>query len=243
MENPIDNTIRVGRRYWFVDGFTEILVGILFILLGGVLLLRGTAPHSSLMEQLTAILGPVSLIKLFGFLAAVLILWWLKNYFTYPRTGFVREKRISLEQIFTFLRNAALYLLLPLLVLVVALLYPPFTPALLSALPAWAPFVMSVVLSVVAILSSRWLGLGRFGRLGIAIILAGTVTAAWQIVIGLPPVAGDALSDAALVAVFDRTFTALGVLIVSAGACIAFAGMVTFLRYRKENPVPYQEEA
>jgi len=254
MGNPIDSAIRIGRRYWFVDGFTEMLAGGLFVMLGGVLLLRGMAPQGSFLAQFASIASDIGLIKVFGLLAAGLILWWLKDRFTYPRTGFVREKRVTVVQILTFLRNAILCLLLPVLALVAAFFFLPSMRAFLFSMPVWSPVAMSTIWAVLCILSGHWLGLRRFVLLGVLILLAGTGISAWQLAAGLPPIPVEALQSSPLAAlpealraplaeILNRAFVSIGWLTLVSGAIFAISGMVTFLRYRMENPVPYKEEA
>ena len=47
----------------------------------------------------------------------------------------------------------------------------------------------------------------------------------------------------AVVEIINRALTSLGVLILLSGVILALSGLVTFLRYRAENPTPYMEES
>ena len=254
MHNQIDGAIRVGRGYWFEDGFTEMLGGGLFVLLGGVLLLRGMAAQGSFLAQFASIASDIGFVKVFGLLAAGLIIWWVKDRFTYPRTGFVRGKRVTLAQMLTLLRNAVLCLLLPVLALAAVFFLVPSTWAILSSMPAWLPVFLSAILGAASILSGRWLGLRRFALLGVLILLTGIGIGAWQLAVGLPQLPVEALQSSSLAALpealraalaetLNRAFAGIGWLTVGSGAAFAISGLVTFLRYRKENPVPYKEEA
>jgi hypothetical protein len=253
MDNQIDSAIRVGRGYWFVDGFTEMLAGGLFVLLGGVMLLRGMAPQGSFVAQFASIASDIGFIKVLGLLAAGLILWWVKDRFTYPRTGFVRGKRVTVTQMLTFIRNAVLCLLLPVLGLVAAFFFLPSMGAILFSMPAWSPAFLGAILAVLCILSGHWMGLHRFGLLGVLILLTGIGISAWQLAAGLPPIPVEALQSSPLAAlpevlrapladILNRTFISIGLLTQVSGAVFATSGVVTFLRYRKENPAPYREE-
>ncbi len=254
MDNQIDSAIRVGRGYWFVDGFTEMLAGGLFVLLGGVLLLRGMAPQGTFLAQFASIASDIGFIKVLGLLAAGLILWWVKDRFTYPRTGFVREKRVTVRQVLTFIRNAVLCLLLPVLGLVAGFFFLPSMRAILFSMPVWSPAGMGAIWAVLCILLGHWVGLRRFGQLGVLILLAGIGISAWQLSAGLPPIPVEALQSSSLPAlseamrapladILNRAFVSIGLLTLLSGAVFAISGVVTFLRYRKENPAPYQEEA
>jgi hypothetical protein len=166
---------------------------------------------------------------------AILVLWWLKDHFTYPRTGFIRGKRMPLVQIFAFFRNAILLLALPVLVLITAFfILPPLQGAFFS-MPVWFPLGLGVIWAALSILAGEWTGLRRFRLLGVLIFLTGIATGAWQLVIGL--------SNLSLETAIYRTFASVGLVTLVSGIVFVLSGGATFLRYRKENPVPYQEEA
>jgi len=254
MNNQIDSAAKVGRRYWFVDGFTEILAGVLFFLLGGFLLLRGIAPEGSFLAQFASLAGDVGFVKVVGLVAAGLILWWLKDRFTYPRTGFIREKRVPRAQMLAFIRNLILCVLLSVLVLAAAFFFMPAARASIFSMPVWLPVVVGILWAALCILAGRWMGLRRFIVLGILILLAGIGISAWQLAEGLSPLPADALQSSPLAALpealraplaesISRTFASIGLLTLVWGVLFALSGLVTFLRYRKENPVPYEEEA
>lgn len=254
MDEQINSAIKRARGYWFVDGFTEMLAGVLFGLVGGVLWLRGLAPQPSLPAQLAAAAGDITLVKVFGISAAVLAVWWLKNRFTYPRTGFVREKRPTSAQMLTFIGKTIVAVFLPLLGVMAAIIFVPAARGAVFSLPIWLPAGMGLFWAVLCVLAGDWTGLGRFRLLGAWLLLAGIAVAVWQTLVGLPNVPSEALQPgawavlpsamaAALAASLNRTFAALGLLGILAGVALVVSGGVTFLRYRKENPVPYQEEA
>jgi hypothetical protein len=92
-----------------------------------------------------------------------------------------------------------------------------------------------VIWGALCILLGQWTGLRRFWLLGALICLAGIATGAWQFVLGMPSVSVET-------AVY-RTFAGAGLLTLVSGVVFALSGLGTFLRYRKENPVPYSEEA
>ena len=254
MDGQIDTAMKRARGYWFVDGFTEMIAGGWFILLGGVLLLRGIASPDSFLAQFASVAGEVSIVKVLGIIAAILILWWLKNRFTYPRTGFVRGKRVPVAQMLTFAGNAILILSLPVLALVAAFLFLPSVRGLVFSLPVWFPAVLGVIWAILIILPGEWMGLGRFRLLGAWILLTGIAVGVWQLVVGVPRFPVEALQSNLLNALPEvlraplaesiyRTFTSIGLFILVCGMAFAISGGVTFLRYRKENPVPYKEEA
>ncbi len=141
----IDNAIKRVRGYWFVDGFTEMAAGGLFILLAGILLLRENNSQVSFLSWLFSVAGEVTIAKLVSLLVIILILWWLKDHYTYPRTGFVRGRRMTTAQILIVIRNTILFLLLPILGLLVASLFIASTGGVLSSMPVWFPTALGIL--------------------------------------------------------------------------------------------------
>ncbi|HEY5118891.1 MAG TPA: hypothetical protein VII90_05505 [Anaerolineales bacterium] len=254
MDSQIESVMKRGRGYWFVDGFTEILVGILFILLGGITLLSGIVPQNSFLSQFVSLAESAAIVKLLGLILAVLGLWWLKDRFTYPRTGFVREKGVSRSQLLVFLRNAVLIAILPVLGLIIPLFVVPAVRGAIFSMPVWFPPVVGIFWGALCILLGEWTALRRFRLLGVVIMLAGISIGAWQLTLGLPNVPADALRATILSPLPDvlwapleeslnRVLTGVGLLTLLSGIAFAVSGLATFLRYRKENPVPYREES
>jgi hypothetical protein len=254
MDEQISSAIKRARSYWFVDGFTEMLAGVLLILVGGVVWLRSLAPQASFPVQFASITVDVTLVKIIGLSGAVLVVWWLKNRFTYPRTGFVREKRVTAAQMFAFIGKTGLAVLLPVLAVVAAFVFVPAVRASIFTLPLWLPPVFGVFWAVLALLAGQWMGLSRFRLLGAWMLLAGLAAGGWQFLVGVPDFPPEALQSgawaalppalvAALATSFNRTFASVGLLVLLTGLGLGVSGGVTFLRYRQANPVPYEEEA
>jgi hypothetical protein len=254
MDSQIESVMKRGRGYWFVDGFTEILAGILFILLGGITLLSGIVPPSSFLSQFVSLAESAAIVKFLGLILAVLGLWWLKDRFTYPRTGFVREKGVPRAQLLVFLRNAVLIAILPVLGLIIPLFVVPAVRGAIFSMPVWFPPVLGIFWGALCILLGEWTALRRFRLLGVVIMLAGISIGIWQLTLGLPNIPADALRANILSPLPDvlwapvkeslnRVLAGVGLLTLLSGIAFAVSGLATFLRYRKENPVPYREES
>jgi hypothetical protein len=254
MEQQIAAAVKRGRAYWFADGFTEILCGIFLLLVGSVGLLRGIAGQNAFLSQFATTAVDIGIVKLFALVAAVLVIWGLKDRFTYPRTGFVQGKRIMPGVILTFIRNGILVVLLPVLGLMAAFIFIPPLRTILATIPAWLPMGVGVLLGILLYLSGEWMGLRRFRLMGFLVLLAGMAVGVWQILKGFPRLATEALQAnwlapmpdtlrAPLDEILSRVFIGMSVLTLAAGFFLLFSGIVTFLRYRKENPAPYREEA
>lgn len=242
----IDSVLRRARGYWFVDGFTEIAAGIFFILLAGILLLQGNVFQASNPSHVLSVVGIITLVKLFGFLVIVLALWWLKDNFTYPRTGFVRGNRLTTAQVLMLLRNVILFLLLPILGLLVVSALLATIDGVLSSLPVWFPIGVGTIWAVLCILAGGWTGVARFRVLGILFLLAGVAVGIWQWTLGLSVLPVDiqpALNQPAVQEVINRSLNSLGLLVLISGLPLIISGLVTFLCYRKANPAPYTEES
>lgn len=254
MEVQLDTVMKRARGYLFVDGFVETITGVLLILLGGIPLLRGLTGPGSLFGQFISIAGDIAIIKVFGLIAAVMLIWWLKDHFTYPRTGFVRAKGWTVSQVLPFLRNVLLVLILPVLGLLAAFfLLPPLRGALFS-MPIWLPVFLGLLWGGLCFLMGERMGLRRFRILGIVIPLIGIAVSMWQLTIGAPSFPAEALQANPWGAlpealrspieesIYRVVIGACAVTLVS-GVALTISGLVTFLRYRKENPVPYKEES
>src|SRR5919198_5663244 len=160
MNVQIDTVIKRARGYWFVDGFTEIAMGGLLILLGGFLLISIKASQAPFLSWFFSVTREITILKIVGFLVVVLILWWLKDHFTYPRTGFVRAK-LTMTQIFVIIKNMLLFLLLPIVGLLIASLLITSTGSVLSSMPVWLPVGLGLIWAVLIALAGEWMGLPR----------------------------------------------------------------------------------
>ena len=246
MNVQIDTALKRARGYWFIDGFTEMVAGGLFVILAGILFFGGTGPQASFPAWLLSITGEVVIAKLIGLLAAILILWWLKDHFTYPRTGFVRGKRVTTTQVLAVIRNVILFLFLPILALLAVALLITSASNVLASMPAWFPVGVGLIWGGAFLLAGEWMGLRRFRWLAVMIVLTGITIGIWQYTMGLPVFPSDMQSgifQPTVLETITRTLTNLGILILISGVILMISGLATFLRYRKENPSPYAEES
>ena len=246
MDMQIDTALKRARGYWFIDGFTEMVAGGLFVILAGILLFSRYVPQASFLSWFLSVTSEIVIAKLIGILVAILILWWLKDHFTYPRTGFVRGKRVIATQVIVILRNVSLFLFLPILALLAASLLIASAPNVLASIPAWFPIGLGLIWGGVYLLAGEWMGLRRFRLLAVMIVLTGIAIGIWQFVIGLPTLPSNIQPGIFQPIVFEtirRTLISLCLLILISGVTLMISGLVTFLRYRKENPNPYAEES
>ena len=246
MNVQIDTVLKRARGYWFIDGFTEMAAGGLFVILAGILLFSEYMPRASFAGWFLSITSEIVIAKLIGILVAILILWWLKDHFTYPRTGFVRGKQVTATQVFVILRNVILFLFLPILALLAACLIIASASNVLASMPAWFPVGLGLIWGGMYLLAGKWMGLRRFRWLAVMMALTGIAIGIWQFTIGLPtfpPNIQSGIFQPIVLQTINRTLMSLGFLILISGVILMLSGLVTFLRYRKENPAPYVEES
>ena len=244
MNEQIVSALKSVRGYWFVDGFTEMATGVVMAFLAIPLIFSGHASPSTFPAWFLSLAGMISIVKLGGVLAAILVLWWLKDHFTYPRTGLVRARRVTAAQVLAVVRGIVLFLLLPVLGLLAVALLLTSSSSLLASMPVWFPVGIGVLWAVLLLWSGEWMGLARFRLLAALTTLAGMAVGAWQTEAGLPSIAPGnlpGLSQPSIVESISRTFMSLGLLSLVCGALLLLSGFVTFVRYRKANPLSYTE--
>lgn len=239
MNIQIDAVVKRARGYWFVDGFTEIATGVLFIILAGFTLSSNNTSQTPFLSWLLSVAGEIVIVKIVSFLVVILMLWWLKDNFTYPRTGFVRGQ-ITAAQIFTIIRNMILFLLLPIAGLLIASMLIVSTGSVLASMPMWFPVGLGLVWAALVLLAGEWMGLHRFRLLGGMTLLAGFGVGFWQLKMGLPDIPAN-IQPPVLESI-NRTLTSLGLILLISGVTIIVSGILTFMRYRRENPQPFRED-
>jgi Zn-dependent protease len=90
------------------------------------------------------------------------------------------------------------------------------------------------------------MGLDRFRLLGGMILLTGIGVGIWQLAIGLPNIPTyiqPEILQPPVVESIRRALTSLGIILLITGVILMFSGILTFIRYRRENPQPYAEDA
>jgi len=88
MNATIKSTIERTRQYWYIDGFSEMLTGLVFLLLGTINILSGIYPPSFGSAVTVGIGYP--LVILIGTFGGRKWVKSLKEKITFPRTGYVK---------------------------------------------------------------------------------------------------------------------------------------------------------
>ena len=113
-------------------------------------------------------------------------------------------------------------------------------------MPAWFPVGLGLIWGGMYLLAGEWMGLRRFRLLAVMMALTGIAIGIWQFKMGMPTFPSNmqtGIFQPIVLKTINRTLISLGFLILISGVTLMISGLVTFLRYRKENPTPFAEES
>ena len=150
-----------------------------------------------------------------------------------------------MNQVLILVKNIILFLLLPIIGLLIASLLVTSTGSVLSSMPVWFPAGLGVLWGVLLVLAGEWMGLRRFRIVAILILLIGLGTGIWQWTMSLPNIPANIqldLSQPSVLESINRSLIGLGYMLIASGIVFLISGTLAFMRYRKENPQPYEEE-
>jgi hypothetical protein len=88
MQNSLEQTVIRTRQYWYIDGFIEMLTGVVFILLATLNALSGWIEPLPAAGLFIGIGFPVVILG--GILLGGRVVKYFKNRITFPRTGFIQ---------------------------------------------------------------------------------------------------------------------------------------------------------
>jgi hypothetical protein len=91
VKDQIEDVIQRTRRYWNIDGLSELGFGLICLLLGAYFYIQSTLQADTLLFQVLYIF--FILIVVGGSLASNRLVSYLKRKFTYPRTGYVAYRQ------------------------------------------------------------------------------------------------------------------------------------------------------
>jgi len=171
MKDTLTHVQQRARAYWFADGLNEIVGGAFAALLGMLILLQNylQSAQADILSTLT------DMFLLAGVVSIPLLLRWMKERVTYPRSGYVAYPQLQpadrLKQ-----GIPAILLALALVGLVAgSILASPITRLWAMACLVWIPSLMGVLVGTGLFRSARETGLTRQAWLGGISIL----TALW----------------------------------------------------------------
>jgi hypothetical protein len=166
--NENDEFKKISQRsmsYWFEDGLSEIIVGILFLLLGLSFFIEGLADPGTLIRRASGITGFVLLV--FGVWTVRPIIRKLKERVTYPRTGYVSYRRTKP----TRKGRAVSYLLTLVIILIVVGIITSAPDKTLD----WLPMFEGVIIGGFLLFIGYRTLIYRFFALGSLSVILGTI--------------------------------------------------------------------
>lgn len=158
----IENIIRNTRKYWYVDGLSEIAGGLIIFFSGIAYWIAAQLPNSNYKFFILTMAQPVIIIL--GSLLAQKILPKLKERLTYPRSGYLVFRKPVKKRRFKRI------ILVGLLAAVIGAL----VTMLSTALPEqYLPFLTSIFLSIASVYIGYQTSVHRFYWVGLALLVWG----------------------------------------------------------------------
>jgi hypothetical protein len=159
LQLDLDKAQRRAAHYWLQDGLNEIIVGILFVLVGVYLAVEYAVPRNAPLRTWIVLGFPVVIVGLF--LVARRMVLALKDRYVHPRTGYVALRH----------RSPASRWIAGLLGGVIGALFVIVARA--PAIVAWIPAAQGLVLGLLFLAAWRKVELTRFPVEGLLCALAG----------------------------------------------------------------------
>ena len=207
MSTDIDKVMRKTKSYWYEDGLGEILAGIFFVIVGVFLLAEWLSPADAPWNWIFA---PGLIVLVVGCMPlARVLLRWLKERITYPRTGYVAYKQDTPRKNASRAAAAAIVGATVALLMVASVTYHQNIARL-------APLLMGAAVALLLVRVASELGLLRY-----------YVLAAWSLLIGV----------ALAWATTDITLS-IALYYILLGPALLVGGIVTLMRYLQSAPLP-----
>lgn len=166
LDERMDEARQQAYQYWYEDGLSEILVGVLFLLIGLLLTLQGYLPPHPLWTALSALALPLLIVG--GVYAFRWLTRRLKERITYPRTGYVAYRRERSRR--RWLWNAVVVAGMGIIVALLMLSAP--------ASLAWLPLIQGLIVGAFFLWIAHQMALVRFYGFALASVSIGAA-AAW----------------------------------------------------------------
>lgn len=160
MNPDIQHIEKRTRRYWYMDGLAEIVMGGVSLILGAYFLLQAVLPEESLLSQLLNA-GMALVIIGLVFLGRRIIAF-AKERLTYPRTGYVSYKQPPANRRWI---AAGAALVAAALAVLLSAKAPPVV--------AWVPLISGLLIGAALIYFSYKVSVGRIYVLAVLSLLLG----------------------------------------------------------------------
>jgi hypothetical protein len=160
MNQDIQHIEQRTKRYWYIDGIAEIVMGGISLILGVYFLLQALLPEESLLSGLLS--AGMALVIIGLVFLGRRIISFTKERLTYPRTGYISYKQPPANRRWI---AAAVALIVAALAVLLAAKAPPVI--------AWVPLLSGVLIGAALVYFSYKVSLGRIFVLAILSLLLG----------------------------------------------------------------------
>lgn len=169
MSDLIDETIKQTRRYWYIDGISEMAAGLFLMLIGGFFAAVPLIPSESARMWILALGQP--LLVILGIVFVSRAVKAVKERVTYPRTGYVayhgKNRKRRLGRIVVAIALSA----------AVGMLFSLF----FNLIPdRWIPTIAAGVMSIFFLVIAYNLALLRFVGLAVYFFAVGLLVSWWM---------------------------------------------------------------
>ena len=241
-----------NRRYWHIDGINEIISGILFIFLGLLLYAKSLSSADSRLMEIFSTAQNILLTA--GTLICIVLVRWLKERFTYPRSGYISYPSMTKKQ---FLIRAGIsigvFFVLSIILIFSFLTFPAARSILFIGI-LWLPFLIGIVLGAYWVFLGMQNDLKHFYLMGGVSLMAGlglgylsaqtlsTIVLPFAVFLGDPygPMPYELISPAKII--FNQVIFQGAVYFGVMGFVSLVSGIFVRQAYVRQNPVLPEEQ-
>jgi hypothetical protein len=250
MKDQLVEAARRARGYRFADGLLEIGGGILFMVLSIPYLLWSLAPQGSRLARLAS--NGRNAVLILGVALVCSVIWAVKERWTYPRSGYVEERRPERGRVLRALAILGGALVLIGLVVAGFLFIPAFRTGLLYVM-AYAASFLGLCLALGWLVMGFRCGIRRFHLLaGIAALTSlGLAVASrlylvahpfdWAAISTAPEDPMPAGSGAMLLGLAHNAYTGVAIFLAVLGLAMLVSGLFVRAQFLRSNPIAQAE--
>ena len=220
MSHKFKESIRRTQAYWYIDGLVELGTGIVFFVLGIILILESSTPSDSNLSSILSFFRNTFLIG--GTIGIGLLTKVLKAQLTYPRTGYIAYQRPKGKKIGIYLGFGLLIAALISGGFLFVISFIPAVQTMIIYLPTWIMVWLGILIASVYLSWTVRTGLRRFIWLAGIGLLTGLILA-WH-ARGLTVIDGK-----------SSLLAGPGIFFIVIGSCLLISGGLTLRNYLKSN--------
>ncbi|PKN91998.1 MAG: hypothetical protein CVU44_17040 [Chloroflexi bacterium HGW-Chloroflexi-6] len=245
MKNNIEVAMQRAQGYWFIDGLSEILSGIMLALLGTVFFFRAQVQNA---EQVFSASNAKDTILILGLSLGMATVVWLKQKITYRRTGYVEPRLENFgARLQKYWKVIALIAGVPFVLILLMLVFPWARAGLFYGM-TWIPAAIGFGFGIFMFVQAKQTGLKRFRILCyldftlavMLVLLAGlhNLNHALPAQLFAGPLSGPMPAELAQAMQTNMDYASWLIAILCAGLGLSrlVSGIFTLARYLQANP-------